>query len=85
MQVTLPPQLEARIQREIDRGAFDTPVEVIETALDQLEAAEREASQLCEMLSVKLDKSFAAAEDGEFVTEQDLQRTLDAWHNRLAR
>lgn len=85
MQVTLSPELEARIQREIDRGAFRTPAEVIETALEQLEAVERETAALREVLAAKLDNSFAAAARADVVSEEELDRTLQAWRARIAR
>ncbi|HEY4008779.1 MAG TPA: type II toxin-antitoxin system ParD family antitoxin [Acidobacteriaceae bacterium] len=84
MQVTLSPELGARIQREIDRGGFQTPAEVIETALDQLEAVERETAALRDVLAAKLDNSFAAAVRGDVISEEQLDRTLQAWRARIA-
>ena len=56
MQITLPPEAQAIIDRKIESGEFATETEVIVSALAQLDLADDLPSVPREMLEVALDQ-----------------------------
>ena len=65
MTITLDSAIEQRIQRQLDRGAFAAPDELLAHALDLLEAEEDWLLRNREAINAGLDKSFAEAARGE--------------------
>ena len=71
MAITLNEAMEQRIQRQLERGAFKEPREVLEHALDLLEAEEDWLLQNRETIEADLEESFAqAARDEGFTLDQ---------------
>ena len=60
MAITLTPQLEAMIRRQIESGRYDDPSDVVREALDLLEARDAE-----ERLRAEVGRGFAQLERGE--------------------
>ena len=82
MAITLDPAIEQRIQRQIDRGAFREPVELLAHALDLVEAEAVEQDWLLlnkETINADLDRTFAQAERGEGHSPEE-SRALLAQH-----
>lgn len=65
MAITLDPATEQRIQRELDRGRFSSPAEVIAEALDLLEAENDWLDISKHALSARLEESMAQIDRGE--------------------
>ena len=68
MAITLDAAIEQRIQRQLDRGAFREPAELLAHALDLIEAEAAQEDWLLrnkEAINADLDESFAQAERGE--------------------
>jgi Arc/MetJ-type ribon-helix-helix transcriptional regulator len=72
MVITLDATTEQRIQRQIDRGAFREPVELLAHALDLVEA-EAEFDARHRALLARLAESCAQADRGEGYTEEELR------------
>jgi len=65
MTLTLDPATEQRLQRELARGVYDDPAELIAHALELVEAEEDWLLRNKEAINADLDESFAAKERGE--------------------
>jgi Arc/MetJ-type ribon-helix-helix transcriptional regulator len=79
MSLALDPAAEARIRRELDRGRFREPAEVIAHALDLLEAEEAAEDWLLrnrDAVNQRLDVSFAQSERGESYSPEEARALL---------
>jgi Arc/MetJ-type ribon-helix-helix transcriptional regulator len=86
MALTLDPATEARIQRELARGHYSAPDEVINRALDLLDSEAQANDWLHhnrEAINDRLDISFAQAERGESYSPEEALKILS--ERRLAR
>jgi Arc/MetJ-type ribon-helix-helix transcriptional regulator len=72
MAMTVDPTIEQRIQRQLDRGAFREPAELLAHALDLVEA-ETEFDARHKALLARLTESCAQADRGEGYTEEELR------------
>jgi Arc/MetJ-type ribon-helix-helix transcriptional regulator len=82
MAITLDAATEQRIQRQLDRGAFREPAELLAHALDLVEAEATEEDWLLrnkEAISAGLDRTFAQASRGEGHSPEE-SRALLAQH-----
>jgi antitoxin ParD1/3/4 len=79
MAITLDPATEQRIQRELDRGHYRSPAEVIEQALDALQAEEEWLELSKSELNARLEQSMAQIDRGEGISGD---RLLDALADR---
>jgi putative addiction module CopG family antidote len=77
MTVTLDPQLERRIQREMERGHYREPSEVISHALNLLDAQEDWLLRNRDAIDERLAESMAEAERGEVYSADEAARLLD--------
>jgi predicted transcriptional regulator len=74
------PQLEGRIQHELSSGKYQTPEELLNRALDVLQAeAVLDVPALRDTLEAKLAESFAAVERGDTMSAEEFEAELDAW------
>jgi len=71
MTLTLDPATEQRLQRELARGVYANPNELIAHALDLVEAEEEWFLRNKEAINAGLDESFAQAERGEGYTLEE--------------
>ena len=76
MALTLDPVLEQRIQREVERGHFSSATEVIETALNLLQAEEDWLGENRQSIHDRLEESFAAAARGETYSPEEARAIL---------
>jgi Arc/MetJ-type ribon-helix-helix transcriptional regulator len=85
MSITLDNMIEQRIQRQLERGAFREPTELLKHALDLLEAEEDWLLKQREAIEARLDESFAQAARGEgFTLEQAREILADLRASRAA-
>ena len=75
MAITLGVAIEERIQRQIDRGVFREPAELLAHALDLVEA-EGDLSARRGKLFARLEVSCAQADRGEGYTEEELRARM---------
>jgi Arc/MetJ-type ribon-helix-helix transcriptional regulator len=75
MALTLSPAIEQRIQRETDRGPYTAPDDLLNHALDLLEAkAEVDwLSRNRDAINADLDISFAEADRGDSYSPEELR------------
>jgi len=79
MAITLDAAIEERIQRQIDRGAFREPAELLAHALDLVEAEAEPEDWLLrnkKAINADLDESFAQAARGEGYSPEESRALL---------
>ena len=84
MAITLDPVTEQRIQRQISRGAFAEPSELLAHALDLVEAEEDWLLQNKEAIKAALDQSFAEAGRGEGYSLEEVDEMMARRHSSRA-
>ena len=79
MAITLDAAIEQRIQRQLDRGAFREPAELLAHALDLVEAEAVQEDWLLrnkQAINADLDESFAQAARGEGYSLEEAEALL---------
>jgi Arc/MetJ-type ribon-helix-helix transcriptional regulator len=76
MTLTLDPTSEQRIQREIDRGHYGEPAEVVAHALALLEDQQDWLLQNKEAISEYLDESYVQIKRGEGIPADQVRAVL---------
>ena len=76
MAISLDPATEQRIQRELERGHFASPDEVVSQALDLLDAERDWMDMDKAALNARLEESIAQIERGDGVPGDRLLETL---------
>jgi Arc/MetJ-type ribon-helix-helix transcriptional regulator len=82
MQLTLPPELERRIQRQIESGRFHDAEELVSTALDAFESNPLPAGMDQQEFELLLQEGCAAADAGETVSPEEARERLAALRAR---
>jgi Arc/MetJ-type ribon-helix-helix transcriptional regulator len=77
MALALDPATEQRIQREVERGPYHEPAELINRALDLLESQENWLRRNKDAINERLEESMAQAERGEVYTPEEARALLD--------
>ncbi len=79
MAITLNAAIEERIQRQLNRGGFREPAELLAHALDLVEAESSAEDWLLrnkQAINADLDRTFAQAERGEGYSPEESQALL---------
>ena len=80
MSLVLDPATEDRIQRQLDRGPSAAPAELINHALDLVEAEDDWLFRNREAINVALEQSFAAKDRGESYSPEEAEAMLSERH-----
>ena len=87
MAITLDPATEQRIQRQLDRGAFREPGELLAHALDLVEAEGAEEEWLVrnkEAINASLNQSMAESARGEGYSLEEVDAMMAQRHSSRA-
>ena len=76
MSVITDPAIEQRIEREMARGIYREPADVLHRALDLLESQEDWLSQNKEAIGELLEERWAESERGEWITPDEARAML---------
>ncbi len=76
MTVTLDPAAEQLLQRELARGVYENPAEIIAHALDVIATEEDWLLRNKEAISADLDESFAESARGEGYSLEEIKAFL---------
>lgn len=76
MAITLDPATEQRIQRELERGPYREPAEVIAHALNLLQAEQEWLEMSKSALNARLEESMAQVDRGEGIPGDRLLEVL---------
>ncbi len=76
MELTITPELEGIIQRELDSGRYETPQQVFENAVYKLEHDHHALGMTLAEFQAKLDEGWEEAERGETVSAEDARAYL---------
>ena len=78
MQLTVPPDLEALVQKRLATGAFANAEDVIRCALETLDAEESWTDEQRRALDEKIDRALEQAATGRVYGPEEAQRKLAA-------
>jgi putative addiction module CopG family antidote len=78
MELNIPPDLEAFVQKRLATGAFANVEDVIRRALETLEAEERWTDEERRALDEKIDRALAQVADGQVYGPEGARRKLAA-------
>jgi Arc/MetJ-type ribon-helix-helix transcriptional regulator len=78
MSLTLDPATEERVHRELARGSYREPAEVISRALDLLEADRQDLDTRRSALLTRIEESFAQADRGDTYSPEEARAELIA-------
>jgi len=76
MALHLDPATEARLQRQLERGSYSAPADVINHALDLLEAEEGALPARRAAIILRLEESIAQAQRGETFSPEEVRDRL---------
>jgi len=76
MSLALDPATEQRIQRQLERGTYSAPTEVVNRALDLLEAEEQDLATRRAELAARLQHGFDQATRGELYSPDEARAVL---------
>jgi Arc/MetJ-type ribon-helix-helix transcriptional regulator len=76
MELSLPPELEHRIQQQLQSGRFNSAVELVSTALDTIESFPLPQGMQQSDFQQLLEEGCAAADRGDTVSAEDAREHL---------
>jgi antitoxin ParD1/3/4 len=76
MQLTVPPDLEALVQKQLATGAFATAEDVIRRALETLDAEQNWTDEERHALDQKIDRALQQVAAGQEYGPEEAQRKL---------
>ncbi len=81
--ITLRPEHEQLIAKAMQTGAYESPDDVIGSALEMLRSEDEWLQENKSLIHDKIERSFAQFENGEFFTAEesraDMERRKAAW------
>ena len=80
MTVHLKPELEALIQKDLQRGTYQSADEFVERAVKMLHEQEEWLSEDRGEIAAKIEHGFAQAQRGELIDPEDAVRILRERH-----
>jgi antitoxin ParD1/3/4 len=83
MELTITPELESLIQRKLNSGKYETPQQVIESALSRLDEKDVDLGMSTAEFQALIDEGWNEAERGETISGEEARSRLVA--NRAAR
>jgi antitoxin ParD1/3/4 len=85
MTIHLKPELEQLIQKDVERGPYETADEFVERAVEMLHAQEEWLSTNRTEISAKIDEGYASAQRGELIDSDQVRAQMErkkrAWRD----
>jgi antitoxin ParD1/3/4 len=89
MTIRLKPELEALIQKDLERGPYQSVDEFVEQAVQMLHEQEQWLVDNHAEIAAKIEEGFASAERGELLDSEQVRAQIDerkqAWRNENQR
>jgi len=89
MTIRLKPELEALIQKDVERGPYQSADEFVEQAVQMLHEQEQWLADNHADIAAKIEKGYASAERGELLDSDQVRAQIDkrkqAWQNEKQR
>jgi antitoxin ParD1/3/4 len=86
MQLTIPPDLEALIEKQLSTGAYNSVEDVLRRALEAQDAEESWTEEERETLSAHIEEGFRQAELRELIdgdrAREEIQAMKRSWRER---
>ena len=89
MTIHLKPELEALIQKDVERGPYQSADEFVEQAVQMLHEQEQWLADNHADIAAKIEEGYGSAERGELLDSEQVRAQVDdrkqAWRNKNAR
>jgi putative addiction module CopG family antidote len=89
MTIRLKPELEALIQKDVERGPYQSADEFVEQAVQMLHEQEQWLADNRADIAAKIEEGYASAERGELLDPEQVRSQIDerkqAWRNENQR
>jgi antitoxin ParD1/3/4 len=85
MQLTIPPDLQALIEKRIATGAYETPEDVLRRALEAQDEDESLTEEERQAISDHIDEGFEQAERGELIDGDQARREIAQYRQQRIR
>ena len=89
MTISLKPELEALIQKDVERGPYQSADEFVEQAVQMLHGQEQWLADNHADFAAKVEEGYASAERGELLDPDQVRAQVNdrkqAWRNENAR
>ena len=89
MTIRLRPELEALIQKDVERGPYRSADEFVEQAVQMLHEQEQWLADHHTDIAAKIEEGYASAERGELLDPEQVRAQIDerkqAWRNENQR
>ena len=89
MTIRLKPELEALIQKDVERGPYQSADEFVEQAVHMLHEQEQWLADSQVEIAAKIEEGYASAERGELLDPEQVRAQIDerkqAWQNENQR
>jgi len=86
---SLKPELEALIQKDVERGPYQSADEFVEQAVQMLHEQEQWLADNHSDIAAKIEEGYASAESGELLEPGQVRAQIDerkrAWQNEKQR
>ena len=85
MTIRLKPELEALIQKDVERGPYQSADEFVEQAVQMLHEQEQWLADNRADIAAKIEEGYASAERGDLLDPEQVRAQIDqrkqAWRN----
>jgi antitoxin ParD1/3/4 len=89
MTIRLKPELEALIQKDVERGPYQSADEFVEQAVQMLHEQQQWLADNHADIAAKIEEGYASAERGELLEPEQVRAQIDArkqaWRNENQR
>ena len=89
MTIRLKPELEALVQKDVERGPYRSADEFVEQAVQMLHEQEQWLADNHADIAAKIERGYASAERGELLDAEQVRAQVDerkqAWRNENRR
>jgi putative addiction module CopG family antidote len=77
MTIRLRPEIEALIERDVQRGSYHSTDDFVEEAVRQLHDQEEWLAEHCARITADIEDGYASAQRGELLTEEEVRSRLE--------
>ena len=85
MHLTIPPDLEALVQKRLESGAYASVEDVLRRALEAQDAEESWTEEEQRAIAAHIDEGYQQALRGELIPAEEVRRNLDAYKEQWLR
>jgi putative addiction module CopG family antidote len=77
MEIRLKPEIEAMIRKNVERGPYKTPEEVIEQAISEFHEREEWLFQHRDEIGQKIEEGWQSAKEGRLLDAEEVEAAME--------